>query len=87
MKYVAGGVTEGQDLPQKWLRSPREANEYVKDPEMDPKWSLLLPLTDLSPFPWPFIRSGVSTELRSQILAVSRQILTFPDPQANLVVS
>ena len=32
MKYVAGGVTEGQNLPQKWLRSPREANEYVKDP-------------------------------------------------------
>ena len=40
----------------------------------------------LSPFPWPLTRLGVSTEPRSQILAVSRQILTFPDPQANLVV-
>ena len=28
---VAGGVTEGQNLPQKWLRA-REAPEWVKDP-------------------------------------------------------
>ena len=28
----AGGVTEGQNLHQKWLQCPGEAPEWIKDP-------------------------------------------------------
>ena len=77
---VAGGVTEGQNLPQKWLCSPRETLNGSRTPEMDPKWPHQLPLIDLSPFPGPLAHLGASRELRSQILTVSRQILTIPDP-------
>ena len=57
---VAGGVTEGQNLPQKWLRALERPLNGSRTPETDPKWFLQLPLIDLSPFPGPLTRLGAS---------------------------
>ena len=51
---LAGGVREGQNLPQNgwiWLWSRPEASKLVNEPWNGPKWFPQLPVIDLSPFP------------------------------------
>ena len=55
-----------------------------RTPEIPPKWSLQLPLIDLSPFPGSLTHLGASRRLRGQKYIKARpilgHILTFFDP-------
>ena len=48
---LAGGVREGQNLPQNGFGAVQRPLNWSMTPEMDPKWFPQLPLIDLSPFP------------------------------------
>ena len=58
--------------------------DVSRTPEIPPKWSLQLPLIDLSPFPGSLTHLGASRRLRGQKYIKARpilgHILTFFDP-------